>query len=159
MQLILWRHAEAEDDAKSDLARRLTARGRKQSEKMAHWLRTQLGDDLKHWRVIASPAARAQETAAALGLPVETADTVAPDVPAGNVLDAAGWPRAKHNVIVVGHQPTLGMVAARLINGVDGYVSVKKGAMWWFEARDQDGGRHVVLRAMASPDTAGTATH
>lgn len=155
MQLILWRHAEAEDNAKSDAARALTARGRKQAEKMAHWLRNQLGDELKHWRVIASPAVRAQETAAALGLPVETVDAIAPDVPADNVLTAAGWPKAKHNVIVVGHQPTLGMVAARLINGVDGYVSVKKGAMWWFEARDHATGRHTALRAMSTPDTAG----
>ena len=85
MQLILWRHAEAEDNATSDAARALTSRGRKQAEKMAHWLRTQVGDELKHWRVIASPAVRAQETAAALGLPVETVDAIAPDVPADNV--------------------------------------------------------------------------
>ena len=31
MNLILWRHAEAEDIAASDLARQLTARGRKQA--------------------------------------------------------------------------------------------------------------------------------
>ena len=155
MQLILWRHAEAEDNAPSDAARKLTARGRKQAEKMAHWLRTQAGDELKHWRVIASPAVRAQETAAALGLPVETVDAIAPDVSADNVLTAANWPNAKHHVIVVGHQPTLGMVAARLINGVEGYVSVKKGAMWWFEAREHGAGRHTALRAMATPDTAG----
>ena len=60
---------------------------------------------------------------------------------------------------MVGHQPTLGMVAAYLINGVDGYVAVKKGAMWWFEMREREGRREgkrqAVLKAMASPDTIG----
>ena len=37
MNLLLWRHAEAQD-GDPDLARELTARGRKQAEKMAHWL-------------------------------------------------------------------------------------------------------------------------
>ena len=153
MQLILWRHAEAEDHAPSDMLRPLTPRGRKQAAKVAGWLHAQLGSELPQWRVIASPALRAQQTATALQLPVETIDAIAPDRGARAVLEAAGWPRAKHNVIVVGHQPTLGMVAARLINGVDGYVSVKKDTTWWFESRDRDGGMQIVLRAMVSPDT------
>lgn len=155
MQLILWRHAEAEDDAPSDLARALTARGRKQAEKMAAWFKSHAQGDAQNWHVMSSPAVRALQTAAALGFPVETVESIAPDAPADNVLAAANWPKAKRNIIVVGHQPTLGMVAARLINGVDGYVSVKKGAMWWFETRERDGTRQAVLRAMASPDATG----
>ncbi|HEX7466215.1 MAG TPA: histidine phosphatase family protein, partial [Usitatibacter sp.] len=39
MELILWRHAEAEDaGGGGDLARSLTKRGRKQAAKMAEWL-------------------------------------------------------------------------------------------------------------------------
>ena len=68
------------------------------------------------------------------------------------MLFRSAWPENSNNVIVVGHQPTLGMVAARLINGIDGYVSVKKGAMGWFETRERDGRRETVLKAMASPD-------
>lgn len=153
MQLILWRHAEAEDDAPSDAARRLTGKGHKQAAKMAMWLKTQAGGGLRHWRVIASPAVRAQQTAEALGLPIETVDDIAPDASADSVLRAVHWAHGKDNVIVVGHQPTLGMVAAFLINGVEGYVPVKKGAIWWFEKRDQDGKPQAVLKAMASPDT------
>ena len=70
------------------------------------------------------------------------------------MFQAAAWPDGKTGVIVVGHQPTLGMVAARLINGVDGYVAIKKGAMWWFETRHRYGREQVVLKAMISPDAA-----
>jgi len=45
MNLILWRHAEAEDFAPSDLARALTTKGRKQAQNVAKWLRTRLPDD------------------------------------------------------------------------------------------------------------------
>ena len=45
MNLILWRHAEAEDIAASDLARQLTTRGRKQAQTVAKWLRARLPDD------------------------------------------------------------------------------------------------------------------
>lgn len=153
MQLILWRHAEAEDDAPTDTARRLTNKGRKQAEKMAAWVRAQVGSGIKNWRVIASPAVRAQQTADALFLPFERDDAIAPEASADTVLRAANWPRGRDNVIVVGHQPTLGMVAAYLINGEEGYVQVKKGAMWWFEVRERDGKPRVILKAMASPDT------
>lgn len=152
MQLILWRHAEAEDDAPSDMARRLTAKGRKQAEKMAAWLKAQESGDLKSWRVIASPAVRTQQTAEYLGLAFETVNTIAPEATAEAVLQSANWPDGKQNVIVVGHQPTLGMVAAYLINEVEGYVSVKKGAMWWFESRERDSRQETVLKAMTSPD-------
>lgn len=153
MQIVLWRHAEAEDDAPSDMARRLTGKGQKQAGKMAAWLKTQVGNDIRHWRVIASPAVRAQQTADALQLPFETVDALAPDASADAILRAAHWPQGSDNVIVVGHQPTLGMVAAYLINGIDGYVPVKKGAMWWFELRKHDGKAQPILKAMASPDT------
>lgn len=155
MQLILWRHAEAEDYASSDLARPLTAKGRKQAEKMAAWLKGQVDIAAKPWRVIVSPAVRTQQTAQALTTEFETVPGIAPDVSAQAVLDAANWPHGSANVIVVGHQPTLGMVAAQLMNGQEGYVSIKKGAMWWFEMKQKDGKSHAVLKAMATPDTAG----
>lgn len=153
MQLILWRHAEAEDVAANDLARKLTDKGEKQALKMAAWLRSQWGTDIGEWRVLSSPAIRAQQTAAALDMKVETVDSVAPDVPASSVLRAACWPDHVYNVVIVGHQPTLGMVAARLLNGVDGYVPVKKGSVWWFETRERDGHRQTVLKAMATPES------
>ena len=62
MELILWRHADAEDGA-DDMARRLTAKGERQAAAMATWLRANLPS--QH-TLMASPAVRAQQTAAAL---------------------------------------------------------------------------------------------
>ena len=55
-------------------------------------------------------------------------------------------------VLVVGHQPTLGMVVARLLADADLSWSVKKGAVWWLRYRERDGDRQVVLQAVQSPD-------
>lgn len=155
MELILWRHAEAEDFAASDLARRLTPRGERQAARMARWLERTLGSALRteKWQIMASPAVRAQQTAAALRMPVETVNSIAPDVPADAVLRAARWPNNASNIILVGHQPTLGMVAGRLINGVEAYVPVKKGAIWWFRFAEKDGEAKTTLVTMVTPDT------
>ena len=66
MDLILWRHAEAEEaaDGMDDVARALTPRGEKQAERMGAWLDRQLPQGL---RVFASPARRTEQTAQALG--------------------------------------------------------------------------------------------
>src|SRR5471032_1473859 len=74
-QLILWRHAEAEDLSpfsasrctparrKADMERELTKRGRAQARRVAGWLRERLP---KGTKVLASPALRCVETARAL---------------------------------------------------------------------------------------------
>lgn len=153
MQIILWRHAEAENEAASDHARRLTDKGRDQALRMAAWLTGRLGGDLTGWRVLCSPAVRAQQTALSLSGKIETVAAIAPDAPATAVLAALGWPALSADAIVVGHQPTLGMVAALLLNGVEGYVSIKKGAMWWFEVRERGGRRETLLKAMTTPES------
>ena len=68
MDLLLWRHAEAEDGI-PDLKRKLTARGEKQAAQMAEWLKKNAPTNL---RILVSPAVRCQQTAKALGLPFET---------------------------------------------------------------------------------------
>jgi phosphohistidine phosphatase len=55
-------------------------------------------------------------------------------------------------VLVVGHQPTLGRVAAVLLGGAEADWSIKKGAVWWFTHRVRDGDGQVVLRAVIGPD-------
>lgn len=148
MDMILWRHAEAEDVASSDAARPLTAYGRQQAARMAKWLLGRLGNPAG-WQVIASPALRAQQTAAALGLPLETSRLIAVDVSAEAVFRAADWPRNKQNVIVVGHQPTLGIVAGQLINSTGGDVWVDKGSVYWFRATAESPSPLLVLTASA----------
>lgn len=152
MDLILWRHAEAEDaNPKGDLARTLTKRGRKQAQKMAGWLKPRLEG---HWRVLASPAARTRQTVEPLGVEFEVSDAIAPGASPRALLREAGWPSAATSVLVVGHQPTLGEVAAQLLRSDAGDVSMRKGAVWWFSTRERDGKVEVVLKAVVDPEMA-----
>ena len=68
------------------------------------------------------------------------------------VLAAANWPESREPVLVVGHQPTLGMVASFLLSGEEAYWSVRKGAVWWLSNRAKEDGAAVVLKAVQSPD-------
>jgi phosphohistidine phosphatase len=148
MELILWRHAEAEDGL-PDIGRALSSKGRKQAEKMAGWLNLRLPDDT---RLLVSPAKRTQQTAAALARNFTTVTDIAPGASAEAVLTAAGWPNAGGTVLIVGHQPTLGAVAAHLLARQDTSWSVKKGAVWWFSVKMQFGGIQTVLRAVMTPE-------
>lgn len=152
MHLILWRHAEAEDGA-DDLARRLTARGRKQADHVARWLRPRLPE---RFAVIASPAVRTRTTAEALEVPFSLDERLAPGVDAAEVLAACGWPegieKSGGTVVVVGHQPTLGRVASLLLAGQESDWSVRKGALWWLSTREREAHGQVVLRAVIGPD-------
>jgi phosphohistidine phosphatase len=148
MDLILWRHAEAEEGG-TDLARELTPKGQKQASRMAAWLLQRLPS---RFALISSPAARAQQTAQALGLPVKTAKDIAPGAAVSAILAAAGWPDQKGTVVLVGHQPDLGHAAAFLIVGSQGWVSIKKAGLWWLSDRVRGEEAQVVLRAVVSPD-------
>lgn len=148
MELILWRHAEAEDSM-PDLGRELTDKGRKQAARMADWLNPRLPQDI---RVLASPATRTLQTAQALGRYYDRVPALAPGARAADVLAAAGWPDAAYPVLIVGHQPTLGQVAMQLLAGRAGDLAVKKGSIWWFQSRERAGELQVVLRAVAAPD-------
>ncbi len=148
MDLILWRHAEAEDGG-PDLERRLTPKGQKHASRMAAWLLQRLP---AQFTVLASPAARAQATAAALGVTVRTVEALAPGARVHDVLAAASWPDRKRTVVAVGHQPDLGRVAAFLVSGDAHSWSVKKGGLWWIARRERDGQAQVVVRAVVAPE-------
>lgn len=148
MDLILWRHAEAEP-GEPDLGRRLTPKGVKQAERVALWLDSHLPDTC---RILVSPADRAQQTAQALQRKFRTVPEIAPGASVASVLAAANWPDSREPVLVVGHQPTLGMVASFLLAGDETYWSVRKSAVWWLSNRDRESGAAVVLRAMISPE-------
>ena len=148
MDLILWRHAEAEP-GEPDLGRRLTSKGLKQAERMAEWLEHRLPETT---RIIVSPADRTQQTALALGRKFKTSDDVAPGASTASALAAAGWPDAREPVLVVGHQPTLGEVAAFLLSGEEAAWSIRKGAVWWFSNRTRLGQPGVLLKVAIGPD-------
>jgi len=148
MDLILWRHAEAEP-GEPDQGRRLTAKGLKQAERMGEWLDCHLPGTT---RILVSPADRAQQTVLALKRKFRVVGEIGPGATAAAVLTAAGWPDSREPVLVVGHQPTLGAVASFLLSGEEAWWSVKKGAVWWLTNRDRGGSAAVVLRVVIAPD-------
>lgn len=148
MDLILWRHAEAVDGA-PDHDRELTAKGVKQAEKVAAFLHQHLPDK-RH--ILVSPTIRTRQTVAALTDHFTLTPDIAPGASAQAVLRAANWPDAGSTVLVVGHQPTLGEVAAQLLGCNDYSLSIKKGALWWFNSREHEGTAQVTLRLVITPD-------
>ena len=148
MDLIVWRHAEAEDGV-PDLDRKLTAKGRKQAERVAQWLLQRLP---ARFAVIASPAVRAQQTAEALGVPIKTDRTLAPGATPAAIVKACGWPGYKGAAVVVGHQPDLGRLISQLVAGSATNFSIRKGALWWMSNRVRDEKDQVVVRSVVSPD-------
>ena len=147
MDLILWRHAQAEPRAPGlpDMERALTEKGERQARRMGRWLRHTLPSGA---RVIASPAKRALQTAQALGRPLETLDVIGPDAQPHALLRAAAWPHAREAVLVVGHQPTLGEAAAQIMAGEVQHWSIAKGAVWWLRSTDAG----VLLLTVRSPE-------
>jgi phosphohistidine phosphatase len=168
MDLILWRHADAGeplDDTEADLQRKLSSKGEKQAARMADWLNRFLPDST---RILVSPALRCQQTAQALGRKFQTREALAPGGTVTALLTLARWPERREPVLVVGHQPTLGMTAAMLMGGLAGRAeaeasksaaahttpawSVRKGAVWWLRHRERSGVDEVVLVSVRAPD-------
>lgn len=153
MDLILWRHAEAEEGS-DDLARALTRRGQQHARQMAAWLRVRLPHD---FTLLASEARRSQQTAAFLSRSVEVVPALNPDASVEQVLKAIHWPHGGKPVVLVGHQPYLGEVVAQLLCGQPQPWSVKKGAIWWINSRNRNDSEQARLKAMMTPSM--LATH
>jgi phosphohistidine phosphatase len=155
MELILWRHAEAAPGS-PDAARPLTDRGRADATLVARWLLARLPREL---RLLVSPARRTQETARALGRTFETLDGLAPGADADTLLGLAGWPDAAQPVLIVGHQPTLGEVASRLLEGKRAPASMGPGAIWWLRRRARRGRSEADLLLALEPENLTQLTH
>jgi phosphohistidine phosphatase len=151
MDLIVWRHAEAHDaePGDDDMQRALTPRGRKQAERMAAWLESQLPQGT---RILSSPAVRAEQTVRALARKYKVRDALSPGASVQDVLETSGWPDAKYPVLLVGHQPALGGVIAQLLRMPDDACAIRKGAVWWLRRRSREGLDQTVLLAVTSPE-------
>ena len=147
MELILWRHAEAEvrKPRQPDLERELTGKGRKQARKVADWLRDRLRG---HYELLVSPAARTRQTALALSEAFEISEDLSTDATARRMLKATGWPARQGTLIVVGHRPGLNRLASLLMTGRESEWEMKKGSIWWFQSRGE--GEAAFLRAVVS---------
>lgn len=158
MDLILWRHAQAElhpdpdgglPGDKADMARRLTSRGEKQAARMGAWLDRQLPSGAV---ILCSPAVRAEQTAQALNRKIRINATLAPDGSPRQLLEAAQWPTGKQTVVLVGHQPALGRVVASLLGLPESECSIKKGALWWLRCREREGSSQTLVVTVQTPE-------
>ncbi len=151
MDLILWRHAEAFDmrEVERDLDRALTPKGERQAHRMAEWINQRIAHST---RILVSPALRCQQTAKALGKKFKTLPELAPDGNGEGLLKAARWPDSSEPVLIVGHQPTLGLVAAYLLSDQPQPWTIKKGAVWWIRSRNREDAEQVILQAVQAPD-------
>jgi phosphohistidine phosphatase len=114
MRLLIVRHAEAAPGAPDEL-RRLTSAGREQARELGARLRR---EGLVPDAVLSSPLVRARETAQALALgEPESDERLAPGATAEDVRAAVEG--RGETVLVVGHQPDCGQVAAALGDGTE----------------------------------------
>lgn len=152
--LILWRHAEAEAESASgkDTDRVLTRRGRKDAVKMAKWLSQHLPADTQ---VLCSPARRCLETAEALhalnGAEIKIADFLSVESTVERIFKAVADNNPARTVLLVGHQPNLGLLIARLAGMSQHACVVKKGSVWWIAQRFVDGAAQYYIYTIQQP--------
>lgn len=148
MDFILWRHAQAED-GEPNASRVLTMQGRKQAVRMGTWLDLMLPETC---RVLTSPALRCSQTAEALGRKLKVVPEIGIMASPGLVLQIVGCPDSRIPVLVVGHQPWLGQLAALLLGGELQEWTIKKANAWWFSGRHSDDDSDVYLCAVMAPE-------
>ena len=146
MDLLLWRNAHARDalPGESDMDRPLTDKGRRQSEKIAHWLNQQMPDNTL---VLCSPAVRTVQTVQALGRPYQLCEQIRPDSSAQSLITASQWPDSPRPVLLVSHQPFLSQAVSQLLGlPVNIPLSFRKGSLWWLRSTgEKTGGRAQLL--------------
>jgi phosphohistidine phosphatase len=148
MELILWRHAEAEPGV-PDASRVLTPKGRKQAAKMSAWLDRNLPSGCRIW---CSPASRTVQTAEALGRKFKVHADLGFGSSPERILELVNWPHAREPALVVGHQPLLGQLAALLVSGSPADWRIRKACAWWLARRETEDGSEVYIKAVMSPD-------
>ena len=156
MDLILWRHAEAEpaQEGQSDLARSLSPKGERQAARMSDWLERHLPEGT---RILVSPARRTEQTALTLGRKYKLREELSPDATPQDVLRLLKWnektgPSGKGPVLIVGHQPWMGQLIAQLIELQEPECAVRKGAVWWLRTRMRADKLQTVLMTVTCPE-------
>lgn len=153
--LILWRHAEAEVQSKTglDADRALTKTGHKDAAKMAKWLNQHLP---LNTIVFCSPARRCLETAAALQklnpIEINVADFLSLNSTAKLIAEKVSNDNCSQTILIIGHQPSLGLVISKLLGMNENACVVKKGAVWWLRQRQVSGTLQTYLFAVQHPD-------
>lgn len=153
MHLGLMRHATAEDDAPSDFQRRLTETGRRELGPLLDGI---VGSGWRPGAVLHSPLVRTTETAAIAaqrwpGVPVLPAEVLAD----GN-LEAILRLAAQHaDPLLVGHEPTMGRLCARLVGAPNGATPFPRAGFALLDVDRLPTTRPAVLLTFASPRFSG----
>lgn len=160
VELLLLRHGIAEErgGAVPDAARALTARGRERSRAVLH----RLGErGLRGGRLISSPLRRARETAelvldAGLAPALELAECLAPGGEPLPLLPSwletlASPPGERPRLILVGHEPDLSRLAARLIGAPPASLSLRKAGLAVLRLPRSAAPGEATLRLLLSP--------
>ena len=117
MRLFLIRHADAESGEPDEL-RRLSPEGREQARTLGRKL---AAEGVRADAILTSPLLRARETGEALAdalvCTYEPSDALAPGADAAAVRSAIA--SRGETVIVIGHQPDCGQIAAELGDGTE----------------------------------------
>lgn len=157
MQIILWRHGEAEAK-ETDSDRSLTEKGRQQAQKTARFIDNYFPKKREIW---ISPLKRSQETASYLnfkGVILEK-DFLIPSYPLSAIKTHLYQQKPDTNLIVVGHQPWLGELVSHLVLREPEKHSphfselgpFKKGALWWLVI-DHRNEYKAYIKAVLPPD-------
>jgi len=139
MELFLWRHADALS-GRSDFDRELSPFGHKQAAKAAELFREYAGPVLDQMggianlRILVSPAARTRQTIAHLCEDENKIELCMPlyeNASTNEILKILGWPDITMPVLIVGHEPQVGLIADRLLADTPHPLSFRKSALWW----------------------------
>ncbi len=133
MKLFLLRHGEAEDDAPGgkDADRRLTENGRRATRSVA----SALTGVAKVSRILASPLLRARETAEIVAkafprAPLAITKALSPSATVEEILVELESPGEEEGILLVGHQPHLGLLLGYLVTGKAGAeIPVRKSSV------------------------------
>jgi phosphohistidine phosphatase len=117
LRLFVIRHAEAESGEPDEL-RRLSPEGREQARELGKRL---AAEGVRPDAILTSPLLRARETgealAAEIGAESESSEALAPGATAAGMRTAVEG--RGETVLVVGHQPDCGQIAAELGDGAE----------------------------------------
>ena len=151
MDLILWRHAQAEileDALQCDDERKLTLKGQKQAAKMALWLDSVLPHSC---RILVGPSQRTMQTALALGRKFKVMEDIGTAGSVDRIITASNWPNSRESVLIVGHQPHLGNLVCRLLPSISD-CAMRKGNVWWISLKEGEENAQPYLKAVMTPE-------
>ncbi|MCK8515701.1 phosphohistidine phosphatase SixA [Methylonatrum kenyense] len=154
-RIVLFRHGPAEEpsDELADMARALTDKGRKKTEKAARGLSTLLGSvDL----LLSSPLLRAVQTADIVDehLHVPRREETALLEPAADPQGLIDWlaEDGSELAVLIGHEPHLNHLAGLSLTGnPDGFLVFRKAGAGMIEFPDRAASGRAELRWLLSP--------